>query len=383
MRVVVVNAGSSSLKLSLLRLDAGEPEREPLLERVVERWAGEEDTGALEEFLAAAGPVDRVAHRVVHGGPALCGPVAIDDEVLSYLSWVGQLAPLHQPRAVAGIRLARRLRPEVAHVAVFDTAFHTTLPAEASTYALPAAWNRRWGLRRYGFHGLSHAAASRRAADLVGRPPEGLRMVICHLGAGSSLCAVREGRSVDTTMGFTPLEGLVMQTRSGSVDPGLVLWLLEHGGVAPGDLHDALERHAGLAGLSGTSGDMRDVRAVCAEGHQDAALAMDVFMHRLAGEVGAMAVAAGGLDVLVLTGGIGEHDPLLRADLAHRLALLGVVISPWRNDAVDGDADISAPGSTVRTLVLSAREDLEAAREAATVPCRPGDAARSASGAGH
>jgi acetate kinase len=236
------------------------------------------------------------------------------------------------------------------------------MPAEASTYALPQDWTERWGLRRYGFHGLSHAYAVGRAAELVGRSPA--RVVSCHLGAGASLCAVRDGVSVDTTMGFTPLEGLVMATRSGSVDPGLLLWLLDRG-VPPRELSDALEHRSGLAGLSGTSGDLRDVLRARADGAPSAALAYDVFLHRLCREVGAMSAAAGGLDLLVLTGGMGEHSAELRRDLARRLAFLGVAVDDRANEEASGDADVSAAGAVVRTVVVNAREDKQIAREVA------------------
>jgi len=226
----------------------------------VERWEGAGDVAPIEEFLDGCGDVAAVGHRVVHGGSRYAEPVAVDDEVVSYLDSITDLAPLHQPRAVAGIREVSRLL-DVPSVACFDTAFHSTLPAAARTYALPRAWNDRWGLRRYGFHGLSHASGARRAAAMVGRPLESLRVVSCHLGAGASLTAVRDGRSVDTTMGFTPLAGLVMQTRSGSVDPGLLTWLLQHGGVGVAELNEALEHESGLLGLSGTSGRVEGTMA--------------------------------------------------------------------------------------------------------------------------
>lgn len=356
-RVMVVNAGSSSLKLSLL---AGE---DVVAGTTVERWEGEQHLEPLEEFLHEADGVQAVGHRVVHGGPRFGEPVRIDDDVVSYLSSVSDLAPLHNPRAVAGIRAVGRLLPDVPAVACFDTAFHSGMPAEAAVYALPRDWNARWGLRRYGFHGLSHAYAVRRAAELVDRPLQELRVVSCHLGAGCSLAAVAGGRSVDTTMGFTPLAGLVMVTRSGSLDPGLVLWLQRHGGVGLDELEDVLEHRSGLAGLSGTSGDLRDVLAARDRGDQDAALAYAAFAHRLAREVAAMAASAGGLDLLVLTGGIGEHSVPVRADLAARLSWLGVAVETDANEATTADGEITASGAAVRTVVVTAREDLQVARE--------------------
>jgi acetate kinase len=355
-RVLVVNTGSSSLKLSVL-----DGER-TVLAQTVERWSGEDDLHELEDVVRQAGAVDAVGHRVVHGGPG-ASAVEVDDEVMGRLEALTSLAPLHQPRALAALRAVTRLLPGTPAVACFDTAFHAHLPAATATYALPREWNRRWGLRRYGFHGLSHAYAAGRAAELLGRDLAGLRVVTCHLGAGASLCAVREGRSVDTTMGFTPLDGLVMATRSGAVDPGLLLWLQQQGGVPLEELSDALEHRSGLAGLSGTGGDLRDVLAASERGDEDAALAYDVFVHRLAREAAAMTVAAGGLDVLVLTGGIGEGSARVRADLADRLAHLGVAVDSAANAAAEGDADLSAAGARAWTVVVAAREDLQVARE--------------------
>lgn len=355
MRVLVVNAGSSSLKLAVVdeeRVDAT---------TTVERWEGEEHLEPLREFLDSAGHLDGVGHRVVHGGPRFTESVVVDDAVLDYLRSIADLAPLHNPRAVAGVRAVRELRPELREVACFDTTFHAQLPAAARTYALPRGWNEQWDLRRYGFHGLSHAHAVRRAAQLLDQDVEDLRIVSCHLGAGASLAAVRGGRSVDTTMGFTPVEGLVMATRSGSVDPGLVLWLLDH--VSREELGDVLEHGAGLKGLSGRSGDLREVLEGRAAGDPDAALAFDVFVHRLCREIGAMAASAGGLDVLVMTGGIGEHSADVRAAAADRLSWLGVDLDDSANRDAAPDADISASAATVRTLVIAASEESEIARE--------------------
>ena len=245
------------------------------------------------------------------------------------------------------------------------------MPAAASTYALPPEWRKRWDLRRYGFHGLSHAYASRRAADLLGRAPDGLRIVTCHLGAGASLAAVRDGRSVDTTMGFTPLDGLVMATRSGSVDPGLVLWLAEHAGMPPAELAATLERRSGLLGLAGTA-DMREILAGAAEGRPEARLALDVYVHRLRGSIAAMAAALGGLDALVFTGGVGERAPVVRALTADGLGFLGVALDPARNEAGPDDREIGAAVAPVRTLVIAAREDVEIAREVRAVLDPPG-----------
>ncbi len=248
-------------------------------------------------------------------------------------------------------------------MASFDTAFHTTIPAAAATYAVPREWRERYGIRRYGFHGLSHAYCSHRAAELLDRPLEGLRMVTCHLGAGASLAAVVDGRSVDTTMGFTPLEGLVMATRSGTIDPGLVLWLVEHEDLSPHEVATALEQRSGLTALAGT-GDMRDVEAAADRDDPAAVLALDVYTHRLVGGITAMSAATGGVDVLVFTGGVGEHSSTVRRRAVQRLGFLGVAIDTHRNDTVHDDGDITAAAATVQTVVITAREDLQIAREA-------------------
>jgi len=366
MRVLVVNAGSSSLKLAVLDGDGRTAAAE-----TVQRWAGEGHLEPLTTFLDRCGPVDAVGHRVVHGGPRYAGPVLVDDAVLAYLDSISHLAPLHNPRALAGVRSVASLLPVVPAVACFDTTFHATLPPAARTYAVPREWNERFGLRRYGFHGLSHAYATRRGAELAGRAPEQLRIVSCHLGAGASLAAVRGGVSVDTTMGFTPLAGLVMNTRPGTLDPGLLLWLLQEGRVPVAELSDVLEHRSGLAGLSGTSGDLRDVLADRAAGDAACGLAFDVYLHRLCREIAAMTAAAGGLDLLVMTGGAGEHSAQLRAAVAEALGYLGTALDAELNAAATGDADISAPGAGVRTVVVTAREDLEIRRQVLSVVGSP------------
>jgi len=356
-RVLVVNAGSSSLKLAVMDGDR------QVSAATVERWEGEDDLGPVRSFVEEVDDLEAIGHRIVHGGPRLTESVLLDDDVLAYLDSIVDLAPLHNPRAVAGIRAVRQLMPAVPEVACFDTTFHTHLPAAARTYALPKDWNKRWSLRRYGFHGLSHAHAVRRGAELIERDLADLRVVSCHLGAGASLAAVRGGRCVDTTMGFTPAEGLVMATRSGSVDPGLLLWLLVHGHQTPESLADALEHQSGLKGLSGTSGDLRDVLAARAVGDGDAALAFDVFMHRLRREIGAMTASAGGLDLLVLTGGIGEHAPEVRSLAAAGASHLGAAVKESINAEGTSDRDISTADARVRTVVVQASEASEIARE--------------------
>jgi acetate kinase len=353
--LLVVNAGSSSLKLRLL--DAGDG---TLAERSVEWPAGEDFPHAALDGLPEPGVV---VHRVVHGGDELRAATWIDGDVRARLVALAELAPLHQPRALAAIDALDLVLPSTPAAACFDTAFHATLPAAAATYALPSEWPRR----RFGFHGLSHAYASRRAAELLGREPADLRVVSCHLGAGASLAAVAGGRSVDTSMGFTPMDGLVMATRPGSVDPGLLLWLLRHRGVTAAELEDALEHRSGLTGLAKT-GDMRELLPRADGGDADARLALDVYVHRLRAGVAAMAAAMGGLDALVFTGGVGEHAPAVRAAAAAGLGFLGVALDPERNTAVRGDAQIGE-----RVLVVTAREDLEMARQVRELSQRSSD----------
>jgi acetate kinase len=351
MRVLTVNTGSSSVKLRVLDQDD---------EVVVSRDSTPEQ---LESDVAdLVRQVDAVGHRIVHGGPRHVSPERVTDALVSDLRDLVDLAPLHQPVALDAVEAVRRAGPDVPAVACFDTAFHADLPPAAHTYALPREWRDRYQLRRYGFHGLSYSWASRRAAELLGRhDQEGLRLVVAHLGSGASLAAVRGGRSVDTTMGFTPLEGLVMATRAGSVDPGLLLWLVEHGDLSAHDVADGIDREGGLLGLAGSK-DMREVLARAASGDPDADLALQVYLHRLAASVAAMTAALGGFDALVVTGGVGEAAPEVRRLLGERLGYLGVAIDDQSNENVDGDAEITGSGASVRVLVVHSREDVEIAR---------------------
>ncbi|MBI1797113.1 MAG: acetate/propionate family kinase [Candidatus Eisenbacteria bacterium] len=357
MRILTVNAGSSSLKLRVLESD----ERVSLAADLPAE-SGRVPAAAIAQALGAARGIGAVGHRVVHGGTAFTRAVRIEGDVERRLAALTDLAPLHQPISLAMLAAVRAALPGVPEVACFDTAFHADLPPEAATYALPREWLERWAVRRYCFHGLSHAYASRRAAQMLGRTPAVLRVVVAHLGAGASLAAVANGRSHDTTMGFTPLEGLVMATRSGSVDPGLVLWLETHAGLSPAELTDALEHRSGLLALAGVA-DMREVTARAARGDEAAGAALDVYVHRLAASVAAMAAAVRGLDALVFTGGVGEGSAVVRARTAERLGFLGLALDEARNQAGGEDRDVSADAASVRTLVIAAREDLEIARQ--------------------
>lgn len=364
MRVLVLNAGSSSLKVSLVDDDTVSNEHE------LEVAEGRLDDTELSTAVRSMGGVEAVGHRVVHSGPRYRNSVRIDREVIGYLLSITDLAPLHMPAALAGIGAVRELLPRAPAVACFDTAFHSRMPAAASTYAIPAEWRERYGLKRYGFHGFSHAYASRRAGEMLDRPLGELKVVTCHLGAGASLAAVRHGRSVDTTMGFTPLEGLVMATRSGTVDPGLLLYLQRHAGLTESELTDGLDRRGGLLGLAGTP-DMREIIERLHQGDERAELALDVYIHRLRAMIASMAAAMGGIDVLVFTGGVGENAPAVRAATVAGLQFLGLEIGPTLNASVGADADISAPTARVHTLVIKAREDVEVAREVRRVLSAP------------
>ncbi len=357
-RILAVNVGSSSIKLRVLdqaealvgSCDCGVGNDSELAE-------------ALEQILELGAPIDAAGHRVVHGGPDFCGPVLVGATVKADLDRLADLAPLHNPPALAAIDVLAHIRPGLPSVVCFDSAFHAGLKPAAATYALPSAWSERWTLRRYGFHGLSHSYSSHRAAELLGRPVTELRLVTAHLGAGASLAAVSGGQSVETTMGFTPMEGLVMATRSGSVDPGLLLWVQRRGGFSAAEVEQALEHESGLLGLCGYS-DMRDVLAGIDTGDQRCRLALDVYVHRLVAAVAAMAAAMGGLDALVFTGGVGEHAVPLRNRACEALAFLGVELDPEANATAAGeDRVLSTAGARSAAVLIGAREDLEIARQ--------------------
>lgn len=358
MRILVVNAGSSSVKLRVVGDD------DATLDGLDLPAVDPDDATAeaLETAIGELDPVDAAGHRVVHGGLEFREGVLVQGDVVERIEALSSLAPLHQPASVTALRVAMRALPDVPHVACFDTAFHASIPAAAATYALPAGWRSRWPLRRFGFHGLSHAYAARRAADLLGRAPEDLRLVTAHLGAGASLAAVSGGRSVDTTMGFTPLEGLVMATRSGSVDPGLILWLQRHGGLTADDIADGLEHESGILGLARTA-DMRALLASAEGGSSDARLARDVYVHRLRAGIAAMAAAMDGLDGLVFTGGVGENAVVIRRLAVEGLRFLRLSLDVDRNEAGTGDREIGPAGTTPAVLVVASREELEIARE--------------------
>ena len=377
--VLVLNCGSSSLKLAVLDAETLEVRLSGLAQRLdtpeavleLHRGAGDERRRPDDPSLAAvlelvlgmlrderALEIVGGGHRVVHGGERLTRSVEVDDRVLDEIRACTHLAPLHNPANLLGLEQARATFPDVPHVAVFDTAFHASMPSHAYRYAVPESWYRGHGVRRYGFHGTSHRYVSARGAELLGRPAAGLRLVTAHLGNGCSAAAVRDGACVDTTMGMTPLEGLVMGTRSGDLDPGVVAYMAERLDVDAEAVTRVLNRESGLLGLSGVGNDMREIEAAAEAGHEGALLALDVFVYRLARHVAALVVPLERLDALVFTGGIGEHSVRVRRLVLARLAWLGLEEDPAAN-ALDGretGGRITTPGP-VQALVVPTDEE--------------------------
>jgi acetate kinase len=397
MKILVLNSGSSSQKTALFDLEGAvleEPAR-ALWEATI-AWHGSRGELEIRNSRGAAtkgqveaadrksaiaqllqnltqGPtyvlrtsseIEVAGHRIVHGGPKLKEATWVTPEVKKTIEEVSAIAPLHNRAELEGIEMVEKLLPNVPQVAAFDTGFHRTLPLAAAVYPGPYRWYES-GIRRYGFHGINHQYCAERAAQLVGRDVSALRIVSCHLGNGCSLAAIASGNSLDTTMGFTPLEGLMMGTRSGSIDPGILTYLLRTHQAQAGELDGILNQKSGLLGISGVSSDMREVLAAARQGNTQSKLAFDMFVHRLQKEIGAMTATLGGLDVLVFTAGIGENSGEVRAAACGRLKFLGVEIDSEKNSkslqAEDGD--ISATGSAVRVLVIRAQEDLAIARE--------------------
>jgi acetate kinase len=396
--ILVINSGSSSLKFALIQAGSGRVVQQGLAERLGTEQAhlrtttfdgdgagagkardaetslpGAGHARALEEILGhlqlgqGGLPPAAVGHRVVHGGETFSASVVLDDGAIEQIRACNDLAPLHNPANVLGIEIARRQFPALKHVAVFDTAFHQTLPRKAFTYAVPYDLYERFRVRRYGFHGTSHAFVAAEAARLIGKPIEELQLVTAHLGNGCSGCAIKGGRSVDTTMGLTPLEGLVMGTRSGDVDPNLHQYLADQTGRSLADITELLNRESGLLGLSGTSNDMRTILQARDRGDARAALAVDVFCYRLAKALLGLGAALDRIDAVVFTGGIGEHAAAIRAETLAQLGVLGAIVDPVRNasDGAGAGGRISADRSSLLSLVVPTNEELMIARETA------------------
>ncbi len=358
-RVLVLNTGSSSLKWTLLR-----SADESTLASGAVSWTGAGEARRVEQIrdvVRAAPEFDAAGHRIVHGGTRYRETTVVDAQVRAHLETLVELDALHMRPALECIDAVRAQFPSVPQYAAFDTAFHATLPAAAAGYGLPHEWTERWDLRRFGFHGLSVAYSAQRARELTGRVVP--RLIVCHLGSGCSVTAVADGHSVDTTMGFTPLEGLVMGTRSGSVDPGLLLHLQLHEGVTPADMLETLTTRSGLLGVSGVSADVREVLKAAEAGSKRAALAYERFVLSARRAVGAMAAVLGGLDALVFTGGVGENNDRVRRDVAAALSFAGVRLDDGNNRSAIPDVDIARDDSVARILVIRAREDLMVLRE--------------------
>jgi acetate kinase len=395
MKILVLNSGSSSQKSCLYEIGDSLPDEPPacICQAKIE-WQGDfadaeikngqgfaktsrfkvsSRSQAIEHLLdalwkgeakaiASIAEIDVVGHRVVHGGPKFEDPVLITGEVKSAIADVSAFAPLHNRAELEGMETIEKLLGNVPQVAVFDTGFHKKMPLAAAVYPGPYEWFAA-GIRRYGFHGINHKYCARRAAHLLGRDPDSLRLVSCHLGNGCSLAAIRNGKSVDTTMGFTPLEGLMMGTRSGSVDPGILTYLMRQVHLSGEQLDDLLNKRSGLFGISGISGDMREILQAIKNGHERAKLAFDIYAHRLKSGIGAMIAVLGGIDALIFTAGVGENSAEVRAAACENLGYAGVKLDLNKNAQSPADQDISAAESRVRVLIIQAQEDWEIARD--------------------
>lgn len=395
MNILVLNCGSSSVKFKLFDREVRQVLAGGIADRVglegsslKYRAAGREELvdntpitdhrlaiemilGLLvhqkQGVLKSADEIGMVGHRVVHGGEYFQGPVLVDESVLKVLGECSRLAPLHNPPNINGILVCKRLITGAPHAAVFDTAFHQTMPDYAYTYALPYRFYKEYGVRKYGFHGTSHKYVAGRAARILGSKLEELKIITCHLGNGSSLCAVEGGRSVDTTMGFTPLSGLMMGTRCGDLDPAIIPYLIEKDGTGLEELMNVLNRESGALGVSGVSSDFRDLEEAARSGQPGARLAIDMFAYSVARGIGSLAPPLGGLNVLVFTAGIGENSPLIREKICSFLGYLGVVIDDQKNSARGLEAEISAPGSGVKVLTIPTDEEKMIALETVAV----------------
>lgn len=403
MKVLVLNSGSSSVKYQLIETSLALIEKNAdhaLARGSVERIgtssaihtylpAGRDKVSDVQEILehrvaiaeilrlltdpergvvASAAEIDAVGHRMVHGGEKFAHSTLITREVVQQIVDCSELAPLHNPHNLRGYEAASRILPDVPHAAVFDTAYHQTMAPRAFLFGLPYVLYQRHGIRRYGFHGTSHRFVGWRSRALLGRPREETRLVTCHLGNGASVCAIDHGRSVDISMGFTPLDGLLMGTRPGDLDPGAVFYIMHKEDLTEHQVTTLLNKHSGLYGVSGVSNDMRELLAEEAKGHERAGLAVEMFCYRLRKYVAAFAGAMGGVDAVVFTGGIGENAPPIRARALAGLEFMGVAIDPARNEAAVGvEADVSADGAAVHTLVIPTNEELLIARDTVRV----------------
>ena len=392
MKVLVINAGSSSLKYQFIDIETKTVLAKGLCERIgidgklTQKVSGRDDfvrNDAMKDHsdairmvvealtdekvgvISDMKEIDAVGHRVVHGGEIFSGSVVIDDKVMDALQQCVELAPLHNPANIIGIEACAKIMPGTPQVGVFDTAFHQTMPKEAYMYALPYEMYTKHKIRRYGFHGTSHKYVSGRAAEILGKKPEDLKIITLHLGNGSSITAVDGGKSVDTTMGFTPLAGVCMGTRSGDIDPAIVTFLMEKEGLDVKGVNDLMNKQSGVFGISGISSDFRDLEKAADEGDERAQLALDMFAYSVKRYIGAYAAAMGGVDAIVFTAGIGENTAIMREAITNGLEFMGIKIDKELNNVRGVERDISAEGATVKTLIIPTDEEMMIAMDTA------------------
>lgn len=390
MNVLVINCGSSSLKYQLIDSDSESVLAKGLCERIgidgrlKHTPSGKENIvidSAMPDHTAAVSlvlkmltdpsygvisglnEIGAVGHRIVHGGEKFAASTVITDEVMSAIEECNDLAPLHNPANLIGIRSCRTLMPEVPMVAVFDTAFHQTMPKEAYLYGIPYEYYEQYKIRKYGFHGTSHSFVSKRTAELLGKKPEELKIIVCHLGNGASICAVKNGRSVDTSMGFTPLDGLIMGTRSGTIDPAVVEYLGQKLNADTHEVMNILNKKSGVAGVSGISSDFRDLDKAVSEGNERAEIALNLFNYRVAQYIGSYTAVMNGVDAIAFTAGVGENNPKSRAAICSYLSYLGITIDDGKNQVRGEEEVISTSDSKVKVLVVPTNEELAIARE--------------------
>ncbi len=390
MKVLVINCGSSSLKYQLIDSDSEQVLAKGLCERIgidgrlTHQPAGKDKivtevampnhteavslvlkalTDADHGVIASLSEIGAVGHRIVHGGEKFNAATLLNEEVIKEIEECNDLAPLHNPANLIGINACRELMPNVPMVGVFDTAFHQTMPRVAYLYGLPYEYYKKYHIRRYGFHGTSHSYVSKRTAELLGKKPEDLKTIVCHLGNGASICAVKNGKSVDTSMGFTPLEGLIMGTRSGDIDPAIIEYIAKKEGMSLPEVVEVLNKKSGIQGLSQESSDFRDLHAAAEKGSVNAQIAIDVFCYHVVKYIGSYTAVMNGVDAIAFTAGIGENDPIIRANVMSYLTYLGTEIDPVKNDCRGVERIISTDDSKVKALVVPTNEELAIARE--------------------
>ena len=391
MKILVINSGSSSLKYQLFNMETESVLAKGQIQRIgiedsfleYEKGSGKEiviekdipthkvgikllietllseDHGVLKDM----DEVEAIGHRIVHGGEAFAESTVIDNQAIKNLEEVADLAPLHNPPNIMGIKVCKELMPDKPQVGVFDTAFHQSMPKKAYIYALPFEYYKKYGVRRYGFHGTSHSYVAKRAAQMMDQPLSELKIISCHLGNGASVAAIKNGKSIDTSMGLTPLEGLVMGTRCGDIDPAIIPFIMEKEDISASEMDDVLNKESGLLGVSGVSSDSRDVRGEAAEGNKRAQIAVEIFNYKVKKYIGAYTAAMGGVDAIIFTAGIGENSKETRAEILDGLDYLGVKVDPEANDCRGKERVISTDDSKVKAMIIPTNEELVIARD--------------------